>query len=348
MDDVKYARVRIPTRNPFVLTDLGEDCTPVAMQAELYSPATLEPPYPAVVVNEGLGGVKTARERRYGRFLAQNGFVALVVDSFATRGFHNAIHPIRAINVTETMMLADAFAGLTWLAEQPQVDRNRIYNIGFSYGGMICVLTAYEQIRRTFVRSDDRFAAHVSYYGPTVPRLEDYRTTGAPVAILNGELDNNVNFKRLELIAGDLRNGGSSVENIVYSNTYHQWDSDDHERRFDRFNIRGLGTNIGPENLIVDERSGRTIRTFADRLLMIAQSVSLKGFHLMRDADVMRQSDELLLRYLGTPADAPPSVGTVVSETRPEAAAELPPAMRDHVVRRSPAGIADPSRPFPP
>lgn len=307
MDDVSFEHVRIPTANPFVLRDVPGVSATVPMAAELYSPVGAEPPFPAVVVSEGLGGVKTSRERRYGRFLAEHGFVALVVDSFKTRGYENAAHPIRAINVTESMMLADAFAGLSWLAERPDVDRERIYNIGFSYGGMIVLLTAYEQIRRHFIASDDKFAGHVSYYGPTVPRLEDYTTTGAPIAILNGELDNNFHPGRLDLIATDLKNGGSAVENVVYPDTYHQWDSDDLERRFDRFNIRALGTRITPDHGIIDERSGRTVRNFATRLMMIAGSVSLKGFHLLRDEDVLKKSDEILLRYLAAEANRAPT-----------------------------------------
>ncbi|RAI04130.1 hypothetical protein DLJ53_06685 [Acuticoccus sediminis] len=305
MDDVSAERVTIPTTSPFVLTDYGRSKAGTSMAAELYTPTAFQPPFPAVVVSEGLGGVKSSRERRYGRFLAQHGFLTLVIDSFKTRGFENAAHPIRAINVTESMMLADAFAALTWLAARPDVDRRRIYNIGFSYGGMISILTAYEQIRRLFAPTDDAFAAHVSYYGPTVPRLEDYRTTGAPLAILNGELDRNFHPKRLDLIAGDLSHGGSAVENHVFPDTYHQWDSDDLVRRFDRFNIRDLGTWIDPGHAIFDERSGRKITNFTTRLMMIARSVSLKGFHLLRDEDVMRRTDEILLRTLTARAGAP-------------------------------------------
>lgn len=308
MDDIAYERVEIATWSPFVLTDHGQGRAAAVLKAELYRPATLAPPFPAVVVSEGLGGVKTARERRYGRFLAQNGFAALVVDSFATRGYAQSRHPIRAINVTESMMVADAFAGLSWLAARPDVDRNRIANIGFSYGGMVTVLTAYEQLRALFVPTPDRFAAHVSYYGPTVPRLEDYRTTGAPVAILNGALDKNFSPKRLELIAQDLREGGSAVENIVFEEAYHQWDSDDHERRWDPFNIAGLGTRITPERLILDERSGRVVAGFASRLWTLARGVSLAGYSLKRDADVMQRTDEILLRYLRADAAAGPDV----------------------------------------
>lgn len=335
MDDVNYQKIEIDTANPFILSDFTEDIAPTKLKAELFTPATLKPPFPAVVVCEGLGGVKNARERRYGRFFAQNGFVSFVVDSFGTRGYGKAPHPIRAINVTESMMLADAFSALQWLSEQPNVDPNRIYITGYSYGGMITVLTAYEQIRKHFVKGDAKFAGHVSYYGPTVPRMEDYSTTGAPVVILNGELDNNVNFDRLESIAEDLKNGGSAVENIVYANTYHQWDSDDHERRFDRFSIKDTFTRITPENRIINEKSGGEVKGFTSRLKMIATTMSLKGFHLMRDADVMRESDEVVLRTFAIPGTERVEPGALPTELNPDAASHLPAPETDRELRRT-------------
>lgn len=304
MDDIDYRAVRIETQSPFVLTDVGRSAKRADLVAEYYRPATMAPPFPGVVVCEGLGGVKTARERRYGRFLAQNGAAALVLDSFATRGYGDALHPIRAINVTESMMLADAFAALKWLAAQEEVDEKNIHIIGFSYGGMIAFLTAYEQIARHFAPDGERFASHINYYGPTAPRLEDYRTTGAPVVLLNGELDANVNFKRLDQIAQDLESGGSPVTNRIFENTYHQWDSDDHEKRFDRFNITALRTRITPEYDILNEASGRVVDGFLGRLSMLARSASLKGFHLMRDEDVFAQTDEILLRATGLAREA--------------------------------------------
>ena len=305
MDDTTSGTARLLTSNAVVLRDFSRDNATKPLDALYYRPQRGEPPFPAVVINEGLGGLKRPRELRYGRFLAEHGFAALVIDSFGTRGYGRAPHPVRAAAVTETMMLADAFAGLSWLARRPEIDAARIANVGFSYGGMIVILTAYEQIRRHFVSGDEAFAAHVSYYGPTVPRLVDYRTTGAPVAILNGALDANFDPRRLDLIAGDLRNGGSPVENIVFDAAYHQWDGDDAVVRHDRFNIRRLATRIEPDQTIVDERTGHRVRGHLSRLAMILRSVSLAGYGLKCDLDVMRRTDEILLRYLtATPQDA--------------------------------------------
>lgn len=326
MDDIEYERIEIPTTSPFVLTDVGRNAAPTPLKAELYRPANASGPLPAVVISEGLGGVKVSRERRYGRFLAQCGFAAVVLDTFATRGFDKYPDPLRALNVTEAMMLADNFAALRWLAARDDIDADRIYDIGFSYGGMIVILSAYEQLRRVFVPGPERFAAHVSYYGPTVPRLVDYRTTGAPVCIMNGRLDRNLNAARLDLIVEDLRQGGSAVENIIFEGAYHQWDSDDHQRRYDPFNLHDLRVRIEPDNGTYDETSGRRIASFASRAVMIARNVSFKGFHLMRDAEVFRRSDEILLRYLTIRADEPVPVGMRISEERHLAATDaLPP-----------------------
>ena len=302
MDEIEFEDVVLRTRNPFVLTDhVASDAgDAIDLPAGFYRSATTPPPWLAVVVSEGLGGVKTARERRYGRFLAQHGCAALVIDSFAARGHAGSIHPVRAMNVTETMMVVDAFAGLRWLARHADVASDRIHHIGFSYGGMIATLTAYEQLRRHFIGEDPlRFAGHVSYYGPTVPRLEDPTTTGAPVTILNAERDANLNRERLDAIVTDLRRGGSRVASIIFPGAWHQWDSDDHERRFDPFNLHDGKTSILRDGTIVDETRGRIVGGYLSRLLMLARSVSLKGFHLRRDEAVMRRSDEILLATIG-------------------------------------------------
>jgi dienelactone hydrolase len=322
MDDIHYERPDIATTSPFVLTDVGRRDAPAVLKAELYRPANAAGPLPAVVVSEGLGGVKVARERRYGRFLAQCGFAVVVIDSFATRKAARYPDPLRALTVTESMMLADAFAALRWLAAQPDIDPKRIYNIGFSYGGMIAILTAYEQLRRTFVPGREAFAAHVSYYGPTVPRMVDCRTTGAPLAIMNGDRDANLNAARLDLIVGDLVTGGSAVENFIFEGAFHQWDSDDHERRYDPFNLHDLAVRIEPDNCIYDEKSGRCVESFAGRLLMIARNVSMKGFYLKRDDRIFALSDDILLRYLTIRADECIPVGARPSQERPSAAPE--------------------------
>jgi dienelactone hydrolase len=247
---------------------------------------------------EGLGGLKDSRERAYGKWLAQHGYVALVVNSFGTRRAAFLPHGLRALAVTESMMCADAYAGLRFLCRHPAIDPERVFVIGFSYGGMISVLTAYDQIRTVFAAGDERFAGHVSYYGCSIPRLDRPKTTGRPVLVMLGELDANVSIGRTESIVGDLRAGGSPVQLEVFEGAYHQWDSDDEEKRFVRFNLNRCAMRVDPDNEIRDETSSSVVRGPISRTLTIVSRASASGYYILRDERIMQRSDQLLLSLL--------------------------------------------------
>jgi dienelactone hydrolase len=78
-----------------------------------------------VVISEGRGGLKDSRERGYGAFLARHGCAAPVIESFRSRGVEHHGDALRALKVTESMLLSDAFAGLAWLAGRPDLDPAR-------------------------------------------------------------------------------------------------------------------------------------------------------------------------------------------------------------------------------
>ncbi|WP_051341072.1 dienelactone hydrolase family protein [Azospirillum halopraeferens] len=295
--------VSFATYNPYVLRDAANPRVrrrTIAGAGLLYEPPGPSQPrhLPAVVVMEGLGGLKACREPAYGERLARQGYVALVVDSFGPRGLADAGHNRRAVRVTESMMLADAHAALRFLADHPRVDPRRIAVMGFSYGGMISVAAAYRQIRELFADEGLSFAAHASYYGCSVPRFDDSATTGAPVLMLLGELDENVSVRRARDIAGDLRAGGSEVTVRVYPETFHQWDGDDVERRHVGLNLGNLRFRVTEDNRVVDERTGLVMRGPLSRRLMIGLGVSRLGYDIQASARAKGWSDEDLHRFL--------------------------------------------------
>lgn len=250
------------------------------------------------MVIEGLGGLKTVRERAYGAFLAESGYVALVVDSFGPRGAGKLRDDLRALVVTEAMMMADGYAALRFLRAHPAVDPERVFVIGFSYGAMISVLLAYEQIRQALAEGDERFAGHVSYYGCSVPRVERPETTGKPILIMLGELDRNVSIERSKAIADDLRRGGSSVELDILKDVNHQWDGSDVERRFVRFNLRNCAVRIDKRYDAFDERSGFRLRGPISRALLLMMRASPEGYYILKDEAATRRSDRRLLDFL--------------------------------------------------
>ena len=295
-------KTTFPTSSPVVLGDVDDRSGRsgrIDAVAELYLPKNHEGRRPAVILVQGLGGVKDARERTYGPMLAEQGYAALVVDSFATRKADKTEHTLRALKVTEAMILADAFAALRFLADHPAVDPDRIHIAGFSYGGMITVLAAYEQIARLYRPEGLRFAGHVSYYGSSIPRLDDPTATGAPVLMMLGGLDRNVMIKRSHQIADDLRNGGAPVELVVFEDAYHQWDADDINRRFVLFSLHDCRMRVGRDNRIRDERLGIGYGGRVRRGLFIAWQTSVRGYHIQRCEKTLARSNEMLLDFLG-------------------------------------------------
>ncbi|WP_162620427.1 dienelactone hydrolase family protein [Limimaricola cinnabarinus] len=293
-------KIEITGPNPDLIHDMigGGDVPQVKIEAELYLPRDTRVPCPAVVVSEGLGGLQDKRERDYGRLLSDEGYVVLVIDSFGARGVGSNGDFLRAMSVTEAMMLGDAFTGLRYLADRPDVDARRIGIIGFSYGGMITQLAAYEQLAQAYLPDGPRFAAHVSYYGCSIPRLEDPTTPGAPVTILIGGQDRNVSIPRVHDIAGDLRRGGSPTEVITYDDIYHQWDGTDETRRWVPANLRRLHLRVGRDYSIRDEKGSMQMQGRWSRRALIARRTDPRGYHIQRNRITTLKSNEVLLERL--------------------------------------------------
>lgn len=317
MHDVIFA-----THNPVILRDMLNPeirDNPVAGKGKLFLPPGAAPGsrLPAMVVLEGLGGLKDEREIAYGRDLSADGYAVLVVDTFGTRDADLLDDTTRALTVTEAMMLADAFGGLRFLRQHPAVDPDRIGVMGFSYGGMITVLAAYDQMRRLMAPDLPGFAAHASYYGCSIPRLDDPTATGAPVLIQIGAKDRNVSVERTERIAGDLRRGGAEVELVVHD-AWHQWDGMDIEKRFVRWSLEGLHLRVDKDCNVMRESLPPVPMVGAwSRRTLIAMGVRPTGYHIMRDEQVEEESYAILLRFLeksmqAMPASVrPPAAGAV-------------------------------------
>lgn len=295
--------VSFPSRNPLFLQHLTDETrsdATIDVEGLLFLPeGDADEKVPAVVIVEGLGGIIEEREIAYGRKLSGQGYVALAVDTFAPRGAEPLLHPHRAVKVTEAQMLADAFGALRFLAEHPRVDARRIFVMGFSYGGMITVLAAYEQIASLLAGSEGpRFAGHVSYYGCSVPRLEDVTTTGAPLLVMLGELDRNVDVERARHIAEDQRRGGSEVDLQVFEGIYHQWDGADRKKRFVPFALCDTRMTFGRDNVVRMEETGKAITNRAQRALAIARTSRPSGYRILRHDESEKRSDALLFAFL--------------------------------------------------
>src|SRR5436305_10898017 len=187
-----------PSTSPFALDDIGDpdEAPPTAAFGRLYLPPGPHAArsVPAVVLLHGSGGILASRELTYAPQLARMGVAALVVDSFGARRDRGTEFIERVLNITETMMLADAYPGLAFLATRPEIDPRRVVLTGFSYGAMATMYALYAQVADKLAPPLPngerlRFAGHVAFYGPCIARFEDSRTTGAPLLMLIGGRD---------------------------------------------------------------------------------------------------------------------------------------------------------------
>lgn len=153
-------------------------------------PYGAEGPRPAVLIVHGSGGIDS-RGALYAEALNRAGFVTLEIDLWAPRGVRGPAGRPRTVMET----LPDAFAALAFLSAQSlDVDAARVGVTGFSWGGVVSMLTAVEAQRARYAQNGQAFAAHAPIYPVCwvynrVPGYDFRELTGAPVFIQGGEAD---------------------------------------------------------------------------------------------------------------------------------------------------------------
>ncbi len=197
----------------------------VTVQANLGFPEQKKDRYPAVIIVHGLGGYRDANEGYVAAELRKSGFATLTYDSFAARGTTGA-----AMQGSPGYLPAgvvDAYAALRRLSSEPRIDADRIAIMGFSFGGEVAHLTAFERLRAALIPGPGRFAAHVAFYpgGDLGVIAERGAYTGSPVLMLLGEKDDNLPVAKVEnyLAYAQAAGNPAPIETVTYPGAYHAW-----------------------------------------------------------------------------------------------------------------------------
>ncbi len=197
----------------------------VTIRANLGFPDEARDHYPAIIVVHTISGYRDANEGYVVAELRKSGFATLTYDSFAARGTTGAV-----LSGTPAYLpagVADAYAALRRLASEPRIDADRIAIMGFSYGGEMAHLTAFERLRSALDPGQGRFAAHVAFYpaGNFGVIAESGAYTGSPVLMLLGEKDDNLPVAKIESYLAYARAAGNPapIETVIYRGAYHAW-----------------------------------------------------------------------------------------------------------------------------
>lgn len=199
---------------------------PLALGAKLGVPVTGKARIPAVVIAHGSSGVDS-RGNYYAALLNRVGIATLEIDMFAERGFYGGSGG-RPRSVPET--LPDAYGALRMLGSDRRIDPERIGIMGFSFGGVVSMLTATVPYTNKLAPRGLQFAAHAPFYPVCwtynhAPGFEFAELTGAPVFIQAGEIDTyddpDSAYKLIQSLPEAAR---AHVRCQVYPDATHGWD----------------------------------------------------------------------------------------------------------------------------
>jgi dienelactone hydrolase len=302
---VRVQDVSFPSGSPFSPLDLGPSAgtalpgPPTLGLGRLYMPEHASPDHrtPAVVFLHGAAGLVSERGDLYGRQLAAMGVASLVVDTFGARRNLATGFTERLIEITETMMVTDAYGALRDLARRPEIDPSRVVLAGFSYGGMSTMYALYAQIADRLAPPGLRFAGHVAFYAPCIARFADSRTTGAPLLMLYGQQDELIRPERCAEIADDMRAGGSEVEIIAYPGAVHQWDGGMARQMIGR-NLSGCNLRVERNGTIRDVRTSLPMSGPFLRKIILGLCVSSNPYPIGRDPAIRARSNRDFGQFL--------------------------------------------------
>ena len=183
--------------------------------------------YPAVVVVHTIGGFQEANEGWLAAELRRSGFATLTYDSLSARRLSQSAVVGSRTGPPLASGVADAFAALHFLAGHPRIAADRIGIDGFSFGGEVAHLTAFEVLRAVMAPGSSRFAAHVATYpgGSYGVRAEAGAYTGAPILMLLGEKDDNLPVAKVEGYLAYASGAGhpAPITTVVYPGAFHAW-----------------------------------------------------------------------------------------------------------------------------
>lgn len=142
-------------------------------------------PFPAIVVLHGCGGLGSRLKNDVAGRLVSQGYVVLVVDSFASRELKSTCQNTHSDGVfTITDRVYDAYGALNYLSKYPFVAADRVALMGFSAGGVTALeATKVDGSEQLMAR---KFKAAIAYYPTCSPNESD---ATVPTLIMVGELD---------------------------------------------------------------------------------------------------------------------------------------------------------------
>lgn len=208
----------------------GLSSAPAPLSAFVFSPSLAAAgKHAAVVMVHGCGGAYgkdgqlNARHAMWGEYLAAQGYVALMLDSFGARGMKElCTTKFSERTLKESDRMGDAYAALAYLRQRPDVDAHRVAMLGWSHGGGVTLDTI------SHPPADARgFSAAIAFYPGCTNRNKHPERFHpyAPLLLVIGETDDWTPAAPCKGLAATVAARGEPMRIVTYPDTYHDFDN---------------------------------------------------------------------------------------------------------------------------
>ncbi len=190
----------------------------VALTAQLFRPAATGR-VPAVAIFHGCGGVGINNTRMAG-VLKDWGYAALVVDSFSARHMVDVCGRHWPTEADAEARERDIDAALLWLSKQDFVDPGRLAFMGYSYGGGVALLRAFEA-REPRARAAVLLYPDCGLGGPLGAAPQPRQ----PTLFAMGALDDWTPASQCQALIDGVKVQRDWIETHVYADAHHSFDA---------------------------------------------------------------------------------------------------------------------------
>lgn len=191
------------------------------LPAQLYRPAG-SGRFAAVALFHGCGGPGQNTARMAG-LLRDWGYVALVVDSFSSRGLTDVCGRNWPSQADAEKRAGDIDAALQWLAGRDFVDRKRLAFMGYSYGGGVAMLRALSRAEDAtpIARAAILVYPDCALADPLGLKL----AVRQPTLFAMGALDDWTPVWQCRAVIGRVTQGRDLIETRIYEGAHHSFDA---------------------------------------------------------------------------------------------------------------------------
>ncbi|MBK7654410.1 MAG: dienelactone hydrolase family protein [Betaproteobacteria bacterium] len=249
--------------------------SPTPLKAYLFEPEG-KAPHPAVIMLHGCGGAYArsgelnARHQMWGEYLASQGFAALMLDSFSSRGVKELCTTrIKDRSLKEADRVGDAYAALAYLQTRDDIQAKAVGLLGWSHGGGVTL--------DAMTRPPNGVA--VQGGGVLLPRLHRMPAQGrtgfftpyAPLLILIGDNDDWTPAAPCKALVATVAARHEPMQIITFADTFHDFDNPALKTKRVRTDVPngvnpGSGVTVAPNPEAREAAKGHVLRFFSEHL----------------------------------------------------------------------------------